>query len=66
MTAFVLPENLVDSVRSVRLHDYATTILLLERCRPGDLLGEALPESDQDQIVARSPVEPFRIRLVPH
>jgi streptomycin 6-kinase len=40
----------------VRLHEHATgdatTILLLERCRPGDLLAEARPENDQDHIVA--------------
>jgi streptomycin 6-kinase len=30
----------------------STTVLLLERCRPGTPLGEALPEADQDHVVA--------------
>jgi len=30
----------------------ATSVLLLERCRPGIPLGEALPEAEQDAIVA--------------
>jgi streptomycin 6-kinase len=30
----------------------STTVLLLERCHPGTTLGEALPEPEQDEIVA--------------
>lgn len=41
---------------TVRLNDHAadesSTILLLERCHPGTCLGDALPEPDQDHIVA--------------
>ncbi len=41
---------------AVLLHNHAvseaTTVLLLERCRPGTPLGEAVPEPDQDHIVA--------------
>lgn len=41
---------------AVILHDDATTgtssVLLLERCDPGTALGQALPEPDQDRIVA--------------
>jgi streptomycin 6-kinase len=58
---------------AVRLHDHATgdatSILLLERCRPGTPLGEALPEAEQDRIVAgllkrlwRVPVDPAVFR----
>jgi streptomycin 6-kinase len=45
-----------DGDGAVRLYDRATgdatSILLLERCRPGNPLAEALPETAQDQIVA--------------
>jgi hypothetical protein len=41
---------------AVLMHDSgvaeATMILLLERCRPGTTLGQALPEAEQDEIVA--------------
>jgi streptomycin 6-kinase len=41
---------------TVLLHDHAvdeaSTVLLLERCRPGTPLGEAMPEPEQDLIVA--------------
>jgi streptomycin 6-kinase len=41
---------------AVRLHDSATddtsTVLLLERCRPGTTLGDAVPEGEQDPVVA--------------
>ena len=41
---------------AVRVHDSGTveasTVLLLERCRPGTTLGEALPETEQDEIIA--------------
>ncbi len=41
---------------TLRLHDHAageaTTVLLLERCRPGTPLGETLPEPEQDLIIA--------------
>lgn len=41
---------------TVLLHDHAvdeaSTVLLLERCRPGTALGEAQPEPQQDQVVA--------------
>jgi len=41
---------------AVRLHDAAETevayALLMERCLPGTPLGRALPEPDQDQVVA--------------
>jgi streptomycin 6-kinase len=41
---------------AVRLYDHAadesTTVLLLERCHPGTCLGDALPEPEQDHIVA--------------
>ena len=41
---------------AVLLHDTgvaeASTVLLLERCKPGNTLGQALPESEQDPIVA--------------
>ena len=41
---------------AVLVHDSAvtdaTSVLLLERCQPGGTLADALPEPDQDQIVA--------------
>jgi streptomycin 6-kinase len=41
---------------AVRLHAACTTrstrALLIERCRPGTRLGEALPEPEQDEVVA--------------
>jgi streptomycin 6-kinase len=41
---------------TVHLHDQATndttSVLLLERCRPGTALGDLLPEAEQDPIVA--------------
>ncbi|WP_309238362.1 aminoglycoside phosphotransferase family protein [Actinoplanes aureus] len=45
-----------DGDGTVRLYDHATddttSVLLLERCRPGTALGEVLPEVQQDPIVA--------------
>src|SRR3954467_1314749 len=45
-----------DGNGAVRVHghatDGATSVLLLERCRPGTGLGEVLPEAEQDRIVA--------------
>jgi streptomycin 6-kinase len=45
-----------DGDGAARLHDHATgdatSILLLERCRPGTPLDAALPEAEQDRIVA--------------
>lgn len=45
-----------DGRGAVRLHDAhvagSTSALLLERCRPGTPLGEALPEHEQDVVVA--------------
>jgi streptomycin 6-kinase len=45
-----------DGNGAVRLHDAAETEpaygLLMERCVPGTPLGQALPEPDQDQVVA--------------
>lgn len=42
---------------AVRVHDAhvegATSALLLERCRPGTTLRSALPEPDQDEVIAR-------------
>ncbi|MEU4426185.1 aminoglycoside phosphotransferase family protein [Actinoplanes sp. NPDC024001] len=42
---------------AVLLHAHAaapaTSVLLLERCRPGIPLAEAVPEADQDEIVAK-------------
>ncbi|WP_203907322.1 aminoglycoside phosphotransferase family protein [Rhizocola hellebori] len=41
---------------AVRLHDSevfgSTSVLLLERCRPGTTLAQALPEPEQDEVVA--------------
>jgi streptomycin 6-kinase len=41
---------------TVRLYDSdvfdATSVLLLERCHPGTILAEALPEPEQDEVVA--------------
>ena len=45
-----------DGNGAVRLHDAAETdsayALLIERCQPGTPLGQALPEPEQDQVVA--------------
>jgi streptomycin 6-kinase len=58
---------------AVRLHEAdvfgSTSALLLERCQPGTTLGQALPEREQDVVVAallrrlwRAPTDGYRFR----
>ena len=62
-----------DGDGAVRLYGHAsgesTSVLLLERCRPGISLGEVLPETDQDRIIAgllerlwQAPADPAAFR----